>query len=67
MYWFILKNKITESSFFKYFNNDLCDGIECLYPYDELENEIMSIYYNDPLSKYIIEYVRLNKSEFNKK
>lgn len=63
---FISKNNISDTTFLKYVDDISCEDIGDAYPYDELEKDILTVYYDDPLSKYIVEYVRLNKNEFNK-
>lgn len=57
---FINKYNIKSSDFIKAHHKK----IESMYPYNELEDAIMHFYYDDPLSKYLVDYVRANEVDF---
>ncbi len=62
---FIFKNNICDTTFLKYVDGISCDDIGNAYPYDEFEKDILTVYYDDPLSKYLIDYIRKHEEVFN--
>ncbi len=61
---FISKYNIKVSDFSEDGNDYDFEKIESMYAYEELENAILKFYYDDPLSKYIVDFVRTNEDDF---
>lgn len=61
---FINKYNIKASNFSGDESDYDFEKVESMYPYEELEDAIMTFYYDDPLSKYIVDYVRANEEDF---
>lgn len=61
---FILRHNISADDFSKIPKRSYWKKAESMYPYEELENDIMVFYYDDPLSKYIVDFVRANEEDF---
>ena len=63
-FMFINKYNVTSSDFAENDNGIDYKKIKSMYPYEELENAILKFYYDDPLSKYIVDFVRSNEDDF---
>ncbi len=61
---FISKCNIKVSDFSEDGNDYDFEKIESMYPYEELEDNIMAFYYDEPLSKFIVDFVRANADDF---
>lgn len=61
---FISKYNIKVSDFSKDGNDYDFEKIESMYAYEELEDNIMAFYYDEPLSKFIVDFVRANADDF---
>ena len=61
---FISKYNIKVSDFSEDGNDYDFEKIESMYAYEELEDNIMAFYYDEPLSKFIVDFVRANADDF---